>query len=139
MCIAELMRVLRTGGRALLTVWAFEQHRTRCTNTGETLSDKSMYLQWGENKINGLAQQCTDHERKPHNSSLPVHMNNTPFTQQDVLVPFKTPNDGGRTQLRFYHVFIEGELERLVAGIAQCRLLRCFYEQGNWCAELLKL
>ncbi|XP_006647896.1 tRNA (carboxymethyluridine(34)-5-O)-methyltransferase [Oryza brachyantha] len=40
---------------------------------------------------------------------------------------------------RYYHVFVEGELQRLVAGINNASVVDQFYDKSNWCIVLEKL
>ncbi|PIA47998.1 hypothetical protein AQUCO_01400530v1 [Aquilegia coerulea] len=40
---------------------------------------------------------------------------------------------------RYYHVFMEGELERLVSGIDDAVIVDKFYDKSNWCIILEKL
>lgn len=39
---------------------------------------------------------------------------------------------------RYYHVFAEGELERLVSGIDNAMIVDKFYDKSNWCIVLQK-
>ncbi|KAE9595940.1 putative tRNA (carboxymethyluridine(34)-5-O)-methyltransferase [Lupinus albus] len=40
---------------------------------------------------------------------------------------------------RYYHVFSEGELERLVSGINSARVVDRFFDKSNWCIILEKV
>uniref|UniRef100_A0ACD5YYY2 Uncharacterized protein n=1 Tax=Avena sativa TaxID=4498 RepID=A0ACD5YYY2_AVESA len=40
---------------------------------------------------------------------------------------------------RYYHVFVEGELQRLVAGMKNATIVDQFYDKSNWCIVLKKL
>ena len=40
---------------------------------------------------------------------------------------------------RYYHLFDEGELDGLVAGIEGVRLEQSFYDKSNWCAVFAKV
>ncbi|OIR56895.1 MAG: tRNA methyltransferase [Amphiamblys sp. WSBS2006] len=51
------------------------------------------------------------------------------FSGQDVLVPWKT---GDVVVERYYHVFVEGELEALVGKYGE--VIDAGYEKGNWYA-----
>jgi tRNA (uracil-5-)-methyltransferase TRM9 len=73
--LEQVSRCLRNGGRALISVWAFEQERFK-----EKMEDQA-----GRNEGFG-----------------------------DVMVPITSKN--GNVIERFYHLFIEGELEELVEG-----------------------
>ena len=81
--------------------------------------------------------------------SLSVHRNRTNFQHNDVLVPWKLnvktkslncvqSESHPETFLRFYHVFTNGELEKLCSKIPDVSICRSFYDQGNWCVELVR-
>lgn len=60
-----------------------------------------------------------------------------PPGQQDVMVPFAIPTMTSDTapakQLRYYHLFKEGELEELVAeAVPTCMVIRGGYNRDNW-------
>ncbi|XP_051192726.1 tRNA (carboxymethyluridine(34)-5-O)-methyltransferase [Lolium perenne] len=40
---------------------------------------------------------------------------------------------------RYYHIFVEGELQRLVAGMKNAAIVDQFYDKSNWCIVLEKL
>jgi len=40
---------------------------------------------------------------------------------------------------RYYHVFVEGELQRLVSGIKSAAIVDQFYDKSNWCIVVEKL
>ncbi|XP_041360142.1 alkylated DNA repair protein alkB homolog 8-like [Gigantopelta aegis] len=92
--------------------------------------------QAAESQMNNAAQNCS--------TKLPVHVNRTPFKQQDMLVPWQLKGNSnsntksGSTFHRFYHVFKEGELEGLCAAVKECRVVKSYYDQGNWCIILEK-
>ncbi|KAL6633536.1 hypothetical protein ACP70R_026207 [Stipagrostis hirtigluma subsp. patula] len=51
----------------------------------------------------------------------------------------KDDKKGAVVYNRYYHVFVEGELERLVAGIKNAAIVDQFYDKSNWCIVLEKL
>ncbi|XP_030560182.1 alkylated DNA repair protein alkB homolog 8 [Drosophila novamexicana] len=142
--LRELARVLRPGGRALVYVWAKDQRRN---------DNKSAYLR--QNKAvnkqrtteqaqrQKLAQQLEsmelDQQQLQVPVPLPVHTNRTEFQQQDVYVPWKTKDEQRTTFLRYYHVFEEQELERLVLQVEDVLLRRSYYDQGNHCVIFEKM
>ncbi|KAH3834682.1 hypothetical protein DPMN_108015 [Dreissena polymorpha] len=79
-------------------------------------------------------------QAKDKPQKLEVHINRTCFKQQDVLVPWqlksKTENQDAdnlqNTFHRFYHVFRQGELEDLCRSVGCCKVLKSYYDQGNW-------
>lgn len=121
--------MLRKGGRALIYVWAKEQQRG---------AKKSTYLLQRKNEKSSCEQS---------NSNLPIHENRTDFKHVDVLVPWKlnpltaslkASNIEEKTYHRFYHVFVEGELESLCLQVPELDIVRSYYDQGNWCVDLIK-
>ncbi|XP_031462038.1 alkylated DNA repair protein alkB homolog 8 [Phasianus colchicus] len=94
-------------------------------------------------------------------STLPVHTNRTSFHSQDMLVPWhlkggikkkgtsvdevsfpagcKESQELSPVFHRYYHVFREGELEAACRSLDCVRILKNYYDQGNWCVVLEKL
>jgi SAM-dependent methyltransferase len=64
------------------------------------------------------------------------------FEEQDVFVPWKSNVQGGDTFQRFYHVFVEGELEGLVRQVAKdgykFDVIESYFDCSNWCVVLRK-
>lgn len=149
--VKEMARILVKSGRALIYVWAKNQE----------LKNKSSYLR--QNKKNNKPQKEAGEETTFHQENaqrnlndenavgngLPIHTNRTQFVHQDILVPWKLKKagmepalDGPKTEstfLRFYHVFEEGELEKLCEEITDIRILKSYYDQGNWCVIFEKI
>ncbi|XP_053399795.1 alkylated DNA repair protein alkB homolog 8-like isoform X2 [Mercenaria mercenaria] len=76
--------------------------------------------------------------------TLEVHVNRTQFKQQDLLVPWQlkskqTKSGSAPTFHRFYHVFQKGELEALCESVKNCKVIKSYYDQGNWAVVLEKL
>ncbi|XP_067252441.1 alkylated DNA repair protein alkB homolog 8 isoform X2 [Chanodichthys erythropterus] len=87
-----------------------------------------------------------------------VHTNRTTFLSQDLLVPWHLKGNADKNKgatssstdvpvdntsqrpvfHRYYHVFQQGELEKLCLGVAGVKVLRSYHDQGNWCVELEK-
>ena len=95
-----------------------------------------------------------------------MHENRTNFKNTDLLVPWKTnvrdnednykpatvaesskqdnfllqgsEKDQSKTFHRFYHVFEEGELERLILSVSNLEIVNSYYDQGNWCVIFTK-
>lgn len=45
----------------------------------------------------------------------------------------KTPSEQMETFHRYYHVFQNGELEHLCSLVPSLKVLKSYYDQGNWC------
>ena len=130
--LKEVARILRPGGRALLYVWAKEQHKN---------NDMSSYLK--QNKKNFKQKnEAGIKSSEVGEFGLPVHVNRTQFQHQDVLVPWKTKQEDGaqdKEWKRFYHVFEEGELENLIREAGDLSIVESYYDQGNWCCIFEKI
>ncbi|XP_061706467.1 alkylated DNA repair protein alkB homolog 8 isoform X1 [Cydia pomonella] len=122
--VSSIQRVLRRGGRALVTVWAKDQTRSNYLDSSKQPSDDAVV------SVEGV--------------TLPVHQNRTQFKHQDLLVPWKLRNvkdnklsDAQNTLLRYYHVFEENELDGLCEEVGFI-VEKSFYEEGNWCVVCRK-
>lgn len=143
--IKEMARVLVKSGRALIYVWAKNQ----------AVEKKSSYLR--QNKKNNRPESPNEktemvetNDSAMANNGLPIHTNRTQFAHQDILVPWKlkkaneTANTdkssaASETFLRFYHVFEEHELERMCADLSDIKVIKSYYDQGNWCVIFEKI
>ncbi|XP_055625198.1 alkylated DNA repair protein alkB homolog 8 [Toxorhynchites rutilus septentrionalis] len=136
--VAEMARVLRPGGRALVYVWAKNQ---------EADEKKSSYLR--QNKQNNKPRKGNKIEKDTTEMDgetiLPIHTNRTQFQHQDLLVPWKLRNvecsEAGPkvTFLRYYHVFNEHELQEMCGKIGEILVEDSYYDQGNWCVVFKKI
>ncbi|KIH66033.1 methyltransferase domain protein [Ancylostoma duodenale] len=114
--ISEILRVLKAGGRACITVWSMDQ-------------SNSEYAKMRDNK-DSVIEEAKKLDR------LRVH-DGKEFVQQDLLVPWRI--DGtGETFMRYYHVFAEGEMEELLRSVGGCSIESIEKEQGNYIAVITK-
>ncbi|CAD5221705.1 unnamed protein product [Bursaphelenchus okinawaensis] len=121
LALKQIKRVLRIGGRALVSGWAMDQ-------------GQSHYEKMRKNK-KLEENEDVDPAENPTNR-LVVH-DGTIFTQQDMLVPWESNKKSQEEAqfLRYYHLFVEGEMDELVKKVDGTRLVTSFYEQGNWFVE----
>ncbi len=122
-------------------MWSLEQERN---------SEKSNYLKSASQDESIQSSDKEDVSSEHCENVLPVHVNRTQFKAQDVLVPWHLKKGGksdgasagnGATCLRYYHVFAEGELEKLIKSSSlgsQVRIVQRYYDKGNWCVVLEK-
>nr|XP_023648131.1 alkylated DNA repair protein alkB homolog 8 isoform X1 [Paramormyrops kingsleyae] len=158
--IKELIRLLKPGGRALISVWALEQEYNK---------QRSKYLKKTKEEnvcpVKDRTATPPPQERSGKGLSLvqngqttlSVHTNRTTFSSQDLLVPWhlkgatpKSPEPlahltdsvtgptPGPIFHRYYHVFCEGELEDLCRKVENVTVQSSYYDQGNWCVILEK-
>ncbi|XP_072040234.1 tRNA (carboxymethyluridine(34)-5-O)-methyltransferase ALKBH8-like [Amphiura filiformis] len=90
-------------------------------------------------------------------NTLPIHKNRTQFVQPDLLVPWHlkikkdtsqgspskdltAQNEAAQSVVyhRYYHVFKEGELEKLCLCVGDTEVVSSYYDQGNWCVVFKK-
>ena len=115
----------------------------QCFNNARSLNDNQVSSDNAAVYSDASEKQARESEKSAQNCSmkLPVHVNRTPFKQQDMLVPWQLKGNNSNTKStfhRFYHVFKEGELEGLCAVVNGCRVVKSYYDQGNWCVVLEK-
>lgn len=130
--IQELLRILKKGGKLLITVWAFEQE----AQSRRKFTSQDVWVRW--NTPNDIAKAV----KKKHQI---MHEQYTSKVQKDSITdpssnlelsPLITTET--ETQ-RFYHVFVEGELEKLIAD-AGCdiTIIDSVYDCGNWIVTIQK-
>lgn len=126
--ITEMSRILVTGGRGLIYVWAKNQAK----------GTKSSYLR--QNKRNNKPESDAPIDAATSEvkffDGLPIHTNRTQFSHSDMLVPWKRKDESSEqkeTFLRFYHVFEEDELLELCEKVSGIEVIETYYDQGNWC------
>lgn len=61
------------------------------------------------------------------------------FTDTDILVPFKDKLTGDNLGSRYYHIYVDGELEKSVKSFNNIKIIKNFYEKGNWGIILEKI
>lgn len=137
--INEIARIVRPSGKALIYVWAKNQHQNKEPSsylkqrnrnkkqTDELLVENSKYAIKLATSVAGSTKENDNNE-----ISLPVHVNRTQFKYEDVLVPWKLHNGNNEKKFfRYYHVFEENELEALCQRVPQVDVIHSYYDQGN--------
>ena len=128
MALKEIVRVLKPGGRALITVWAKEQEMGNKKSTYISKSNKSTTNETCP--VHGAKQTTTTTTEE-----IVIHKPRTEFQQPDCLVPWNKPTE---TFLRYYHVFAQNELEHILSHIRQVRIVESYNDDGNWCVIFMK-
>lgn len=135
--VKEMVRVLVRGGTALIYVWAKDQQKE---------NKKSSYLlQNSKSKKDDLKNhvEMASFTFDETEIQLPVHRNRTQFNHTNVLVPWKlkqkeVAQDEQKVFLRYYHVFEDGELEKLCQELPNVEIVQSYYDQGNHCVIIKK-
>ena len=112
--LSNLAQLLRPGGLGLVTVWAQEQH---------------------------LDLESADTLTPCPTAGTEQGIGRRHFDSQDVFVDWqlKKPGEEGEVFYRYYHVFQEGELARLIGQIQEIQIIKLWYDKANWCAVFKRL
>ena len=162
--ICEIARILKSDGtsRALIYAWAKEQEKDAIPSSYLKQGKRNS----PDNSANHLDASKQEQCNTRFPLVLPVHKNRTNFEHTDLLVPWKTKihevncesgssniseNSYVSSQIneavqcersrivhRYYHVFREGELEKLVLSVPNLQIEKSYYDQGNWCVIFKK-
>lgn len=101
-----------------------------------------MLVPWNlKTQANASSNKTNKEEKKPTDQkhSEPTSNGDNQTTSQNGQ-----PEDVGQkpdSQLfhRYYHIFREGELESLCLEIEGCKIVRSYFDQGNWCVIVTKI
>ena len=155
MAIKELTRILKIGGRALITVWAKEQkykekesfyistqkkeseavepkenlvkdNESNIHKFGKEFQKKDLFVSWNYNP-----KTSTKTKQKNSNSISEELKSSQSIDESGHKEDEKPPES--KVYLRYYHVFENQELEDLFKTVHNVKIVESFYEQGNWC------
>lgn len=74
-----------------------------------------------------------EHRFQSSTSHQTVNVDNTSPDNKMVGKTVKIPCEQKETFHRYYHVFQNGELEHLCSLVPSLKVLKSYYDQGNWC------
>lgn len=162
--LRNVVRMLKSGGQCLVYVWAFEQELRGAKSSyikqkyDWKLEDtKCVPVELGEsngsgcNERNDQKDSSNEPADRPDGQSsdeqnttklMPIHYNGTKFKHQNCFVPWKKKNQDlplEQTDLRFYHLFKEHELDDLLGQLEDVQILDSFYDNGNWAVKFKKI
>lgn len=158
--VEELIRVTKPGGLVLITVWAREQEDKSLVKKWTPLTEKYVdeWVGPGSPRIRSPSSLASvSLECIPETAEEDCCVGN----QQEYFVPWHLPyhraeisgasasavangfarkddKKGAVVYDRYYHVFSEGELERLVDNVDGAVIVDKFYDKSNWCILLEK-
>ncbi|KAL8144331.1 hypothetical protein V2J09_017363 [Rumex salicifolius] len=152
--IEELVRVVRKGGLVLITVWAAEQEDKGLLTKWTPLNQKYLDEWIGPGsprvrspRMNNLESIPESEEGKNDQQEyfvpwhLPYHraeVSGASVTEIASGFAKKDDKKGAVVYNRYYHVFSQGELERLVSGMSNTVIVDRFFDKSNWCIVLEK-
>ncbi|CAG2250544.1 ALKBH8 [Mytilus edulis] len=144
--IIELLRILQSGGKLLIYVWAMEQERHKIkskylkeSKLHNTYKDQSLCSNVNySDKL--TSEESASKENAYQGDSQVMTIRAKMIQTQDVLVPWERKDQDNNTTSfhRYYHVFKEGELEEKCGRISGCHVLEKYYDQGNWAVIVQK-
>lgn len=121
--ISELVRITKPGGKILITVWAFEQNKK--------FPKQDLFVPWNlqdnfhqKNVEEGIEDEGSIMQTKP--------------APEEAVEKYHDEEKHAVVYKRYYHLFVEGELQKLLKGSAEVDVLDSFYNRDNWCVVLGK-
>lgn len=147
--LRNVVQMLKSGGQCLVYVWAFEQE-LRGTKSSYIKQKydlkpediKCVPVELGESNGPGKSEPSNDETDRNATKLMPIHYNGTKFKHQNCFVPWKKKNQDlplEETDLRFYHLFKEGELDELLGRLNDVQIMDSFYDNGNWAVKFRKV
>ncbi|XP_002962605.2 alkylated DNA repair protein alkB homolog 8 [Selaginella moellendorffii] len=164
--IVELLRIVSTGGKVLVTVWAAEQEDKGLVKKWTPLDEKCVEGWVGDmdgggksksfpatsspslakiDEAEGEAGMVSAENLEEQQEyfvpwHLPYHRAEIAGSAEAVVSGFARKDDKKSAVVynRYYHVFVRGELERLVSSIDGAVIVDHFFDKSNWCVVLQK-
>ncbi|KAK9865001.1 hypothetical protein WJX84_004818 [Apatococcus fuscideae] len=112
--LEELLRILKPGGQAYVSVWATLQE------------DPAKTLAKPKHLGAPFSNQQTEAATGDGLDVTPDQLQGVRFDEQKQTLVFR----------RYYHLFEEGELSELVSSIEAAHVAECFYDKSNWCVVM---
>jgi len=115
--LEEVTRIVKKGGRMLVYVWAFEQEKKK-------YETQDVLIPWHlQDKYDAEEQKI----KKSEELRIAKENEETKGEENDKVYK------------RYYHLFKEGELQKLAEKTGCLKTLRVYYDHENWCIECEKL
>lgn len=108
--IREIVRILKVGGKFLIYVWALEQQEKK--------------FQYQDNFVPWHLQQKWENEVKVESMGPNI---------------IKDEKSNCIVYQRYYHVFIKGELEKLLQQVEGIEIEKSYFDHANWCCIVKKI
>jgi len=161
--IREMARILKPGGVALIYVWAFEQkgkqfasqdvfvpwHLHDCFEKGEkTKAETKLAKESGEEgeeeekKKNEKTEDSAVFKAKEETGNYQTSNEPLPITSEnlgDGPEAVKNEAKNATVYKRYYHVFVQSELENLLRQVKELEIIESYYDRDNWCVKLKKV
>ena len=122
--LAEMLRVLRPGGKMLVYVWAAGQKRFNGAESQDVAVPWTVHERFRKQKRPNDAEAAAE-----PGIEVPARWEAPKEVTEDV-------------QQRYYHLFVKDELEGLLQKAAHgttVRIVRSYYDSDNWCVVAQKM
>ncbi|KAK4370614.1 hypothetical protein RND71_010089 [Anisodus tanguticus] len=149
--VEELVSVVKKGGSVLITIWAREQEDMSLIEKWTPLTQRYVEEWIGPRSPRvrnpsspGILESIPEAEENGVGERLKDrHANSSKISGASAVVlasglAKRDDKKGSVVYNRYYHVFSEDELERLVSGLHNAILVDRFYDKSNWCIILEK-
>lgn len=158
--LAEMCRCLRTGGTMLVYCWALEQSKRKFDQqdvfipwtlqpsfdgkaaakceplTAEQKAAKGRAKAAAKKAAKKAAKEAKKRGEEPvteeEQGPRVVEVAAAAAEDQQPGAEAEAARPEGTVFNRYYHMFKEGELEKLVAGVSQLQLVESYYDHENW-------
>ncbi len=138
--VAEVLRVLRPGGRFMIQAWAQEQDEA----SKRRFESQDVMVPWKfRPEYLSAAPAYPGGPRPDPSQQVQGGAGASSATQADADAELarvaaawggEVDEEGGRVVFqRYCHVYVEGELRELVESHPQARVDAAWWERGNWC------
>lgn len=121
--LSELLRIVKPQGKVLVTVWAFEQNKK--------FPKQDLFVPWNlqenfhqKNLEAGIEDEAQIEEK--------------PMLESEMVEKYKDEEKNAVVYKRYYHLFVEGELQKLLKDLPNVAIIDSFYNRDNWCVVLQK-
>ncbi|ORY15644.1 S-adenosyl-L-methionine-dependent methyltransferase [Rhizoclosmatium globosum] len=137
--VKELIRTLKPGGRVLIFVWALEQE----DGSKRRFDKQDVFVPWNLDK-KSFGSKAAGKEKagvaKGKEEVLEHGLNALSLKKEEgeVKEVVKSGNENIVYQ-RYYHVFVKGELDEVVAGAGGVEIETSGYDRDNWYVIAKKL
>ncbi len=119
--IKELLRIVRPGGKVLVTVWAYEQDKK--------FPKQDLFVPWN--------LQDNFH-KKNLDEGIEEDIKIQKPDKDDMVEKYHDEDKHAVVYKRYYHLFVDGELKKLLTDIPNAELIDYFYNKDNWCIIIKK-
>lgn len=113
--LSEMRRILKPGGTALVYAWAMEQGE----ESVRAFSHQDMLVPWHHSDV---VKERSEKQDKPNfvEEGQPAH-------------GYRVEDKRSTVFQRYCHLYVQGELEKLVEKVEGFVVLKSYYDCSNWC------